>query len=148
MRMVQSAYRNDQMAHADVERRSERFLDPELLQFHFASLFDLTLPFTGFGVFFFDGRTGTGMLEFDLSLHGPAFSEVVSEIDHGMGDIEATVSLVISVITGMRITINIVTVEIARQGDFTVTSDGQAPAGIPGLRRKQGCGQNAEENHS
>ena len=137
MRVVQSAHGHHQVADADVQLRGEALLDPELFQFHLAALLDLGLPLARLGEFLLHGGAGAGMLEFDLRLHRPALAEVVAEVDHGMRHVEAAVRRVVPVIIGMRITVNVVTEEIAGQGHFSVAAQGQAPL----LRRSLLCGQ-------
>ena len=93
MGMVESPYRDYDMAHAEIKRRAETLLDPELLQFHLTATLRLALPFSGFFKFLLHGTAGTRMLEFNLRLHGPALPEIVSQIDDGMRDIETSMLL-------------------------------------------------------
>ena len=82
------------------------------------------LPFSRFFKLFLNRSASTGMLEFYLRLHGPALSEVITQIDDSMRDIKA--SMLLSLVgCGRRISIYIVAIEIASQGYFAVTADGQ-----------------------
>ena len=121
MGIVQSADRDHDMAHPDVQLRQESFLDPELLQLHLAAFLHLLLPFPGFFELPLGRYARTGMLELDLGLHRPAFSEIVAQVDDGMGNIETPMALA-HMRRRARIPIYIVAVEIPRQGHFTVPS--------------------------
>ena len=137
MCVVQPAHGHHQVADAQVQLRGETLLDPELLEFHLAALFDLGFPFARFGELLLHGCTGAGMLEFDLGLHRPALAEVVAEVDHGVRNVEAAVRGIVLIIYGMGIAIDVVAVEIAGQGHFTISTDGQAAAPLRGLLRGQ-----------
>ena len=110
------------MPHTHVKGPRERLLDPELLELNLSAFLDLGFPLASLGVLFLYSRTRTGVLELDLTLHRPALPEVVSEIDHGVGNVKAAVALVVLVIVGMGIPINIVAVKVPAQGDFSVTT--------------------------
>ncbi len=137
VRVVQAAHRHHDMADSDVELRREALLDPELLQLHLAAFLDLRLPFPGFSIFLLHGGAGSGVLEFDLGLQGPALAEVVAEINYGMRNVETAVRRIVLIISGMGIAIDVVAVEIAGQGYFTVAPDGQAAAPLRSHLRGQ-----------
>ena len=114
------------MSNPDIECISEGFLDPELLEFDLAALLDLSLPLARFGIFLLDGGAGPGVFEFYLGLHGPALSEIVAQIDHGVRNVKATVAAVIPVIGRMGIAVDVVTVEITAHSHFPVATDSES----------------------
>ena len=124
--VVDPADRHHDVPDADIELRGEALLEPQLLQRHLAALLDLALPLPGFGVFLFDGRAGAAVFEFDLGLHRPAPAEIVAEENHGVRDVEAGVPGIRFIICRVGVTVDVVTVEIARERDLAVAADGQA----------------------
>ena len=108
MCIVQSADGHDKMPGPEVEQRVEGFLDPELLQFQFTALLDFGFPLAGLGEFLLHRAAGSGMLELDFGLHAPALAEIVSEIDHGVGDVKAAVRRVAGVFAGTGIAVHVV----------------------------------------
>ena len=127
--MVQSSDGDDQVANPKVQRRKEAFLEPELFELHFSAFFHLAFPFSGLGKLLFDRRTRSAVLEFNLCLHGPAFPEVVAQIDDGMGNVEAAVRRLVGIRLGPGITVDIVRVEITAEGDLTIAADRQPLGG-------------------
>ena len=81
------------MPHTDIELRAEALLDPELFQFNLTAFLHFRLPFSRFFKLLLDSAAGAGMLEFYLRLHGPALSEVITQIDDSMRDIKASMLL-------------------------------------------------------
>ena len=98
------------MAGLNVQSTSESLLNPELFQLNFAAFLCFVLEFYGLIGFIFYGSSGATMLKFDLRTHGPAFTEVVSEIDNSVRNVETPMTWVFLVRTWRRITIAVVTV--------------------------------------
>ena len=128
--VVESADRHHEVPQADIQLRGETLLDPELLELDLAALLDLGLPLARLGELLLHGGARAGVLELDLGLHGPALAEVVAEVDHRVRDVETPVGRVVAVVVGMGIAIDVVTEEIAGQGDLAVSAYGQPSGGL------------------
>ena len=144
--IVQAAHGNDHMADAHVEFRSEAFLDPELFQLHFPAFLHLGLPLAGFLEFLLGSGAGPGVFELDFRLHGPSLPEVVSQVDDGVGDVETAVLLALVRSRG-RIAVNVVTIEVAAQGDFAVPAHRQTLCRGRKKRREAGEKDDEESFH-
>ena len=129
---VGETHGNDKVAHADFGPAGKRLLYPELLQFHFASLLGLLLPFAGFLELFLNGSSGPTVLKLNLARHCPAFAEVVAYIHHGMRNVKPAVAGGVLVFAGLAVPVDVVAVEVARKGHFTVAAYAQAVASLVG----------------
>ena len=121
-------------------------MDPELLKLNFPTFLNLSLPFAGFRIFLLYSRTCACVLELDLTSHRPALPEVVSQVDDGVGDVETAVLLALVRCRG-RIAVNVVTIEIAAQGDFAVAAYRQALRRGRKKRREAGEKDDEESFH-
>ena len=142
--IVQPAHGNDHVAHPEIQFRAEAFLDPELLQLHFAALLDLALPLAGLLELLLGSGAGPGVLELDLRLHGPSLPEVVTDIDHGMRDIEPPMLLARMRSRG-RIAVHIVTVEVTGHRDFPIAAHRQTLR-HPGNTSQQGRNEDHQKS--
>ena len=97
-------------------------MDPELLEFYLSALFNLLLEFSGFLVFAFDGGSCAGVLELDLALHRPPFAEVIADIYHSMGNVEAAMAGCIPVVVGLCVDVGRIVIEVPCHGHFPVAS--------------------------
>ena len=75
---VGQTYGHDDMAGTYVGETSERFLNPELLQLHFATALLLLLKLDRFLCLIFYSRTCTAMLKLNLRTQRPALAKVVT----------------------------------------------------------------------
>ena len=95
---VEQSHGNDNVSGADVGPACETLLQPELLQFHLAAFLGFCLPLAALLVFLFHGGSGAGVLKLNLSTHRPALAKVVAQIDDGVGNVETSVTRVMSVL--------------------------------------------------
>ena len=114
---------HDDMTEAQVQGAAEGLLQPELFELHLTAFLRLALPFAAFLVFALIGRAGAAMLKLNLRAQLPAFAEVVAQIDHGMGNVETTIALVVLVFGRLRVAIDIVTIKVTAVSHFTVPTD-------------------------
>ena len=114
---------------SDIEVAAKRFLQPELLQGHFAASFNLLFEFACLlGLFLYSGFH-SAMLEFNLGAHGPAMTEIVAQHDDGMRKIDPRIAFGIGIAFGMRIAEYIVRVEMTAENCLAVASYGKAVLG-------------------
>ena len=78
MRFVSLADRHHDVAHADIKTFTERLLNPELLQGHFAATLDLMLELARFFSLNLHSDLVAAMLKLNLTAHGPALAEVIA----------------------------------------------------------------------
>ena len=83
------------MAGTNVQKTPERLLNPELLKFNLTAALLFLLKLNGLFCFVFYCRTGTAMLEFNLSTKAPTLTEVVTEIYNGMGYVETSMAWIV-----------------------------------------------------
>ena len=115
------------MSHAEIQFRTEGFLNPELFQGHFAAPFNLTLVFSSFFRLYLDGTFGTSVLEFDFGTQGPAFPEIISQEKHDMRQVETGMLLVLVLFYVLSlVTQVVVAVEIVAVNRFSVSADGES----------------------
>ena len=88
---IRQSHRYDDMSEAQVQRVRERFLQPELLELYLAALLYFLFPLAAFLVFFLKGKAVTAVFELYLRSERPALTEVVSQIDNGMRQVELAV---------------------------------------------------------
>jgi hypothetical protein len=62
------------------------------------------------------------MLELDLRLHAPAFTEVIPQVNDRMGDVEAAVGGIVCILGRAGIAIDIVAEEVSRISGFAISS--------------------------
>ena len=121
MGIVQTAHRHHYVPHFNVELRAETLLEPELLQGHFPALLGFALPLAGLFELLLHRSSAAAVLELYFSLHRPSLAEVVSYIYYRVRDVEPAV-LLTGVRSRRRIPVNIVTVEIAGEGHFPIST--------------------------
>ena len=124
--IVGATYGYNHMAHAQVQRRSEGFLQPELLQGDLAATLNFRLIFAGLFLFNLYGALGTTMLKLNLSAQGPPLTEVVAQIDDYVGQVELAVALVVLVQVGIGVALVVVAVEHAAGHSLAITAYCQA----------------------
>ena len=140
---VCGSYRHNLHTHAQFQLRQEYLLYIELLKSYLPAAFYFAIVFAGFLRFYFYGRFGATVLEFDFRRKGPAFSEIITEIDNHMRQIKASVAAFVLVRFGIPQII--VTVKITGESHLAVASDmqsvqcrrlGLSHAGILGIDRR------------
>ena len=92
---VGQSERHYNMAGTNVQKTSERLLNPELFKFNLTTALLLLLKLNGLFCFVFYSRTGTAMLEFNLSSECPTLAEVVAKIDNGVRYIKTSMAWVV-----------------------------------------------------
>ena len=105
-----------------MERLGKRFLYPKLFQGDFAPSFYFTFKFTGFFGFQLYGCLCSSMLELDFGIHSPAFAKIVTDHKDHMGQIEPAMPFCIFIVCSMCISVDIITVKMARHYRFSVAS--------------------------
>ena len=120
---VQRSYRDDLHTGADDGIAVEGFLQPELLQRHFAAALYLALVFAALFFLYLDGAFRSAVLELYLRAHAPAFAEVIAQIDDHVRQVELAV-MVIGVFLGVLAVTKVVIAEPAvLGGHFAVPAD-------------------------
>ena len=92
MMLVCPSHRYYDMSHLDIEFLTERFLNPELFECHFASAFYFALVFAGFFLFYFNGAFSSSVLELDFTSQRPSFAEVVTYVENHMRKVKSAVT--------------------------------------------------------
>ena len=123
---VGEAYGHYYMSDTDICPACKRLLNPELLQLHLAAFLGFLFPFAGLFKLFLNGTACSAVLKLNLARHAPALSEVVAYVYHGMRNVEASVARIVLILACVRITINVVAVEVARQCHLAISADAQA----------------------
>ena len=127
------------VTHADVEALAERLLKPELFQGDFTAAFDFVFEFACLFGFNLHGHFAAAVLKLDLCAHAPAFAEVVAQIDHHMGQVDAAMAFGIAVTLGVGISEHIVAVEVTGVDGLAVATNGEARGGFDGILRLHGA---------
>ena len=109
--VVQSYGHND-MSELHVGRLGELLVDPELLQFHLTTFLLLILPFGSLVSLVLNGRAGACMFELNLRSHGPPLTEVVTEVDHSVRDVELPMTGIVLVVGGGAVAVHVVAEEL------------------------------------
>ena len=125
MGVVQS-HRHHDMSSTDVGPAGKRLLDPELLQLYLAALLYFLFPFAAFLVFFLIGQSVAAVLKLNLCAKRPALTKVVTQVNHSMGNIEATMTGVVLVQLRLTVTTHVVTEIITREHSLAITAHSQA----------------------
>ena len=99
MGIVQT-YGHDDMTELQVGSLREPFVDPQLLQFHFAAFLLFVFPLSSLIGLILDGRTRTSMLKLDFRAQCPTLSKIIAHVDYSMWDIKLTMTGVVLVILG------------------------------------------------
>lgn len=90
MVLVYFTDRDDDFARLDIELAApESFVQPELFQGDFSASFHLCLVLSAFVGIDFDCRFGSPMFKLDFHSHGPTLSEVVSEVQGYVREVES-----------------------------------------------------------
>ena len=89
------------MSETQVGSTSEALLNPELLQLYLAAFLYLLFPFAAFLVFFLVGQPVAAVLKLYLCAEGPSLAEVITQIDHSMGQVEFSVRGVVLMFLGL-----------------------------------------------
>lgn len=87
------AHRHNDVSQLDVECRTERLLNPELFQRHFAAALYLAFVFASFAFLYLDGTFRTAVLKLNLAAHRPALAEVVPQHDDDVRQVKTSVTL-------------------------------------------------------
>ena len=141
---IEQTYGHDDMSGPHVKLFAEGLLDPELFQCHLATFFYLLFPLAPFGEFFLLGTSRTGMFKLDFRRHGPSFAEVITYVNHGMGNVKPAVTRVVGIFLGVAVAIHVVAVEIARECHLAISAHLQLGLG----RQRQHCyGAQCCRNH-
>ena len=135
---VVQSHGHDNVPQLHVGPVGETLVEPELLDFHLSAFLYLVLVFAALVVFHFDGRTRARVLKLYFGAHGPPLSEVVAQIDHGVGDVKPSVALVVFVSRSVLVAVVAVAVEHAAVGHFTISAHTQAIA-FDVVRHRVGC---------
>ena len=125
---IGQTYRYHDVTHLDVGCLAERFLNPELLEFYLATFLYLLFILDGLLCLVFDRLSGTSVFKLNLSTHGPSLSEVVTQVDYCMRNVEASVVRSILVSSGVRVAFACVAVEVAAHGNLAITTHAEALA--------------------
>ena len=131
---------------AYVECSAERLLQPELLELHLATFLLLVLKL--------DGRAGATVLKLNLATHRPTLSEVVAQVDDGMGNVETAMARVVLIGRWLGVAIAVVAVEVAAESSLAITAYAQALAAgmvqhrVGSAHLGLGDGQSAKNHHA
>ena len=124
LRVVQS-YGHDDMSELQVDSLGELLVDPELLQFHLTAFLLLILPFGSLVGLVLNGRAGACMFELNLCSHGPPLTEVVTEVDHGVRDVELPMTGIVLVVGGGAVAVHMVAEELTGIADLPIATHTQ-----------------------
>ena len=124
--VVGHAHRYDNVPHAEVEGFGETFLNPELLQCYLATAFNFLLEFASFFSLFLDGCFGAAVFKLDFGADRPSVAEVVAEHNHGMRDVDTTVSLILGIAVAVGIAKNVVAIKIVVVNGFAIPTNGES----------------------
>ena len=111
------------MSEPQVSGLRESLLNPELFQFHLTAFLGLLFPFATFLVFFLVSDASAAMFKLYLGAEGPALSEIVTHIDHGVGDVEASMARIVLVLFGLTVSAYMVTKEITAISHLAIAAD-------------------------
>ena len=124
---IRIAHGYDDLARLDIELAAHKLLvEPELLDVHLAALLYLGLIFARLLGLDLYGSTVAAMLKLDLRTQRPAIAEVIAQIQDHVGQVEASVTLVVGIVLGFLVAVEALAVEVARHHGFTIASDVQA----------------------
>ena len=115
-------YRHYNMSGTDIGKTSKRLLNPELLKLYLATAFLLLLKLNGFLGLIFNGRTRAAMLKLNLCTKGPTLSEVIAKINHGMRNIETSMTWIVLSAACRTIAVARVAIEVAAHCHFAISA--------------------------
>ena len=120
-------YGYDDLAGFDIKlTASERLVDPELLDVHFAAFLYLGLVFASLlGLYFHSGTIAT-VFKLNLRTQGPSFTEIVAQIQHHVRQVETSMTFVIGIKFRLLVTIKTLAVEVACHHRLAIATDMQA----------------------
>ena len=122
---IGQTYRYHDVTHLDVGSSAERLLNPELFEFHLSTFLHFLLVLDGFLCLVFDRLSGTSVFKLNLSTHGPSLSEVVTQVDDCMRNVEASVVGSILISSSVRVAFAGVAIEVAAHGNLAITADAE-----------------------
>ena len=114
------------VAQLDVELGAEGLLNPKLLEGHFTAALHFAFVLAAFVFLNLDGTLRAAMFELDFGTHGPALAEVVTQHDDYVGQVEASVRVVLVVLRAVVAQV-VVTIKIVAVNGFPIAADSEAP---------------------
>ncbi|CUQ59184.1 Uncharacterised protein [Segatella copri] len=76
----------------------------------------------------FDRLSGTSVFKLNFSTHGPSLSEVVTQVDYCMRNVEASVVGCVFISGGVRVAFSCVAIEVAAHDNLAITTHAEALA--------------------
>lgn len=110
------------MSGPHIEPGAEGLFNPELLKRYLAAAFHLLLPFASLFILLLESRARAAMLKLNLAAHAPATPEVVTQINDGMGNVDAAMRRVVLILRRILIAVDVVTIEMACVHSLAIAS--------------------------
>ena len=94
------------------------------------------------------------MLKLNLATHRPTLSEVVAQVDDGMGNVETAMARVVLIGRWLGVAVAVVAVEVAAESSLAITAYAQALAAgmvqhrVGSAHLGLGDGQSAKNHHA
>ena len=100
------------MSEAEIGSTRKSLLNPELLKLYLATFLCFLFPLAAFFIFLLVCKTGTTVFKLNLGTERPALSEVVTQIDYCMRNIETPMTGIVSMLLWLTIPTYMITIKI------------------------------------
>ena len=114
--------RNYHVSGTNIQLREECLLNPKLFKGYFSASLYFLFKFSYFLSFYFHGALHPAMFELDFCTERPAFAEIVAYHDNNVRNVKAAMTWSIAVISGMAVSVYIVTEKVTGVRYFPVTT--------------------------